>query len=219
MMLARVYVALFPLALYLLVVGVVNSRRRPLLTTGTYDLAALAFGLSGLVLVGPLQWLLKSLKWILFTPGAPILLIGIFVSGAAVLILSQPRRLVIYNLSVESLRETLWEMLKAIDPEAKIAGSRVMLPRLGMEVQIEAFPAFRNVSIIATSELVNEESWKVLRQRLGNQLAQVEVSPGLLGQSFVVASGAFLFTPFWFVVRDPAGMAQAFLRVLQFNFQ
>jgi len=218
-MLARVYVALFPLALYLLVVGVVNSRRRPLLTTGTYDLVALAFGLSGLVLVGPLQWLLKSLQWMLIAPTAPILLIGIFVSGAAVLILSQPRRLVIYNLSVKSLRETLWEMLKAIDPEARIAGSRVMLPCLGMEVQIEAFPAFRNVSIIAASELVDEENWKVLRQRLGDQLAQVEVSPGLLGQSFVLASGAFLFTPFWFVVRDPAGMAQALLRVLQFNFQ
>lgn len=218
-MLARVYVALLPLALYLLVVGTVNSRRRPLLTTGTYDLTALAFGLSGLVLVGPLQWILKSLQWMLIAPTAPILLIGIFVSGTAVLILSQPRRLVIYNFSVESLRETLWEMLKAVDPEAKIAGSRVMLPCLGLEIRIEAFPAFRNVSIIATSELVNEESWKVFRQQLGNQLAQVEASPGLLGQSFVLASGAFLFTPFWFVMRDPAGMAQAFLRVLQFNFQ
>jgi hypothetical protein len=219
MLIARVYVALFPLALYLLAVGVVNSQRRPVLTTGTWDQAALAFGLSGLVLVGPLQLILKSLKWMLVAPSAPILLVGIFISGAAVLILSQPRRLVIYNFDARQMREDLIGMLRSIDPEAVLAGSRMMLPRLGLEIQIEAFPALRNVSLIAGSELVNEPNWRLLKQRLRDQLAEVEVAPGLVGQGFVAASGVFLFAPLWFVVRDPAGIAQAFLRILQFNFQ
>jgi hypothetical protein len=110
-------------------------------------------------------------------------------------------------------------MLRTIDPEAVLAGSRMMLPRLGLEIQIEAFPALRNVSLIAGSELVNEPNWRLLKQRLRDQLAEVEVAPGLVGQGFVAASGVFLFAPLWFVVRDPAGIAQAFLRILQFNFQ
>jgi hypothetical protein len=54
---------------------------------------------------------------------------------------------------------------------------------------------------------------------LRDQLAHVRAVPGMLGQALVALSAAFLFTPLWFVVRDPSGLAQAFLRVLRFSLQ
>ena len=53
----RLAIALVPLAAYLLLVGMVNLRRRPFLTSGGSDLAALGLALTGLVFVGPLDFL------------------------------------------------------------------------------------------------------------------------------------------------------------------
>ena len=59
-------VALGPLAMYLLVLGILNLSRRPFVTTGARDTAALGIGLSGLVLAGPMELFMPeqaAAKW------------------------------------------------------------------------------------------------------------------------------------------------------------
>ena len=51
----RLAIAFVPLVAYCLVLGILNARRRPFLTTGGADLAALGVALTGLVLVGPIE--------------------------------------------------------------------------------------------------------------------------------------------------------------------
>jgi hypothetical protein len=48
-------IALGPLAVYLFLVGLINSRRRPFLTSGARDMAVLGIALSGFFIIGPLQ--------------------------------------------------------------------------------------------------------------------------------------------------------------------
>ena len=48
-------IAVGPFAVYLLLLGVMNLRGRPLVTTGARDAAALGIGLVGFVIAGPMQ--------------------------------------------------------------------------------------------------------------------------------------------------------------------
>ena len=54
----------FPLAIYLLVLGVINRRRRPLLVSGVWDGVGLLFGVSGFLLfAGPAIFSSLSERW------------------------------------------------------------------------------------------------------------------------------------------------------------
>jgi hypothetical protein len=51
----RLCLAFGPVTIYLLLLGIVNLGRRPLLVSGVRDTAALALAISGLVIVGPIE--------------------------------------------------------------------------------------------------------------------------------------------------------------------
>ena len=63
-------IAIGPLGVYLLLIGLLNLGRRPFVTTGGRDLAALGVGISGLMIAGPME---------LFMPEAPARHFGGFV--------------------------------------------------------------------------------------------------------------------------------------------
>ena len=56
----HVCIALAPLAAYLVLLGAIHLRARPLLTTGGRDLAALAVAVSGLIAAGPMELFLSE---------------------------------------------------------------------------------------------------------------------------------------------------------------
>ena len=110
----RLTIALVPLASYGLLIGLLNARRRPFLTTGGADLAALAAALSGLILVGPIE---------LFRPEAAsaefgsyvwlFLLVFYWLCVWLAVLLAKPR-LVVYNVTIDELRPVLAETARTI---------------------------------------------------------------------------------------------------------
>ena len=48
-------IAVVPLAVYLLMMGLLNLRRRPFVTTGARDAATLGIGVIGFVIAGPME--------------------------------------------------------------------------------------------------------------------------------------------------------------------
>ena len=48
-------IAVIPLAVYLLMMGLLNLRRRPFVTTGARDAATLGIGVVGFVIAGPME--------------------------------------------------------------------------------------------------------------------------------------------------------------------
>ncbi|NOY29544.1 MAG: hypothetical protein GXP28_05015 [Planctomycetes bacterium] len=134
----RLAIAFVPLASYCFLLGLINARRRPFLTTGGADLAALGAALSGFVLVGPIE---------LFRPEAAsaeygsyvwaFLLVFYWLSIWLTVLLVRPR-LVVYNISEEELRPILAEAARAIDPQARWAGESLSLPTLGVQLHLES---------------------------------------------------------------------------------
>ena len=124
----RLAIALVPVAAYALVLALVNARRRPFLTSGGSDLAALGVAISGLMFVGPLE---------LFRPDAAtrefgnyiwLFLLSLYWLGLVLVLLLARPRLVIYNTSSEELRPVLAETASRLDPEARWAGNHLTLP-------------------------------------------------------------------------------------------
>src|SRR5215475_3700215 len=124
----RLAIALVPVAAYVLLLGLLNLRRRPFLTSGGCDVAALGAALSGLMFVGPME---------LFRPEAAtrsfgnyiwlFLLLFYWLWLLLLVLLSRPR-LVIYNISAEELHPVLAEIAACPGIEPRWAGSQLSLP-------------------------------------------------------------------------------------------
>src|SRR5208282_3230551 len=96
--------ALGPVAIYMLLLGVINLARRPLVVSGGRDAAALGLAVSGLVFVGPMALLFPESVAAHFGPTGTRYLWLMSVGLAAiclitVLLILRPR-LIIYNISV-----------------------------------------------------------------------------------------------------------------------
>src|SRR5262245_5511895 len=104
----RMCVAMAPLALYLLVLAVVNFRRRPTVVAGARDMAALGLGILGLLVVGPIELLMPRVPSDL-TGYIWLILLLIYLLALTLGVLLGKPRIVVYNVSLDQLRPVLFE--------------------------------------------------------------------------------------------------------------
>ena len=211
----RLAIAVIPLATYLLVIGGMNLRKRPLVAGGMGDAAALAAALSGLVIVGPLQ---------LFMPLAAAVRFGAYVWGfllvfywlcASLVILMMRPRLVIYNITPETLRPILGAVVQQLDPKARWAGQSVSMPELGIELHVESVDSLRNVSLVAADTIQNLTGWRHFEQSLRGALQQTKVPRGARGALFVICATAALVSAVAHMLLDPQAVAVALNQMLR----
>jgi hypothetical protein len=114
----QVALAIGPLAAYFGLLGLLQSLRRPTVVPGTIDFALLAGGLGGLVVFGPVGWVLGKLLF----PGPSLWARLALLSGYVLLVMiwapRSGRRLVIYNVDPRSLVEAVREGVERLDPGA-----------------------------------------------------------------------------------------------------
>jgi len=212
----RLAIALVPLAAYLLLLALVNLRRRPFVTTGGSDLAALGVALSGLAFVGPLE---------LFRPEAataefgnyiwPILL-GFYWLWVLLAVLVARPRLVIYNVSAEELHPLLAEAASRIDGESRWAGNSLSLPTLGVHLHLESFDLMRNVSLVASGSRQNLDGWRRLARELVAALRPVRVKPNPRGAGFLLVASILLGGSLASLINHPKELAYAVEQVFAF---
>lgn len=212
----RLTIALLPLASYCLLLGVINARKKPLLTSGGADLATLALALSGLVFIGPIE---------LFRPEAATLEFGSYVWLFLLLLywlcvwlavlLARPR-LVIYNISSAELRPIVAEAARSLDPQARWAGDSLSLPTVGVQLHLETFEIMRNVSLVASGAQQNLASWRQLGALLAERLENytVDSNPRWLG--IVLFAIILLATSFIHMLNHPQQIAQAMQEIFSY---
>ncbi|MBL9125076.1 MAG: hypothetical protein JNG90_15670 [Planctomycetaceae bacterium] len=208
-------IAFGPLAVYLLLLGLINLARRPLVTTGGRDTAALAVGVGGLIVVGPMELFLPAEAVGNFGTFVWVLLLAFYVLSVTLVVLIQRPRLVIYNVSADVLRPILAEVTAALDPEVRWAGGSVVMPSLGVELHMEAFPPLRNLSLVASHDEQNIEGWQRLSRSLSGALQRLEVSRNPSGALLVAVSLGLVSLVYWRLASDPQGVAQAFFEMLR----
>ena len=178
-------IALGPLAVYVVLLGLINISRRPLMTSGARDLAALGLALSGWMVVGPMELFLPEAAANRFGPLVWALLIALYALGLTLVVLLARPRLIIYNVTTDQLRPVLAEIVGKLDPQARWAGDCVVLPTLGVQFHIEPFSVLRVGQLIAAGPYQNDQGWKRLESELGTALKQRAGSANPHGYVFV----------------------------------
>jgi hypothetical protein len=174
-------IAGIPLAVYLLALGAINLRRRPLVVNGPADIGALAAALVGLVFVGPLNLFLPQASVIRFGPLVWLILLVFYGLCVLLYMLVARPRLVIFNVIPEQIRDTLQEVCRKLDSDTTLAGDAVHLPRLGVQLHFDFSPGMRNVALVATGDQQSFSGWKRLHHELATALQRVEVPPNPRG--------------------------------------
>ncbi len=173
----RFAIAVIPLAAYLGVIGWVNCRRRPLVTSGACDLTALGIGLLGLVFVGPIELFRPELATTQFLNYIWALLIGLYLLWIALAAMVSRPRLVVYNMTPEELRPMLSDAAGTVDTSFRWAGDCLVLPKLGVQLYIDGFTLLRNTSLISSGPRQSLEGWHLLAKHLRSNLKTVTVLP------------------------------------------
>jgi hypothetical protein len=212
----RLTIALLPLASYCLLLGVINARKKPLLTSGGADLATLALALSGLVFIGPIE---------LFRPEAATLEFGSYVWLFLLLLywlcvwlavlLARPR-LVIYNISSAELRPIVAEAARSLDPQARWAGDSLSLPTVGVQLHLETFEIMRNVSLVASGAQQNLATWRQLGTLLSERLENLTVDSNPRWLGIVLVAIILLATSFIHMLNHPQQIAQAMQEIFSY---
>ena len=203
-------IALGPLAVYLLLLGIVNLSRRPLIVSSGRDIAALAVALVGFVLIGPLALLLPMAAAGRFGIWTWVLLLALYLLVVTMIVLMGRPRLVIYNITVDRLRPILAELASQLDSQARWAGETLLLPQMGVHLHVETFPLMRNVSLVAIKAEQPLEGWQRLERALSAELREVEVARNPRGGLIFVALAIMFGSGIAFsLTDDPAAFAQA----------
>jgi hypothetical protein len=212
----RLAIALVPLAAYCLLLALVNARRRPFVTTGGSDLAALGAALSGLVLVGPIELFRPEAASADFGGYVWLFLLVFYWLWVWLAVLVARPRLVVYNISAEELRPVLAEAARKVDAQARWAGDSLALPTLGVALHMESFDVMRNASLKSSGGKQNLAGWKTLSAELRNQLATIRVGRNPRSLGFTLAAIALVMVSIVHMLNDPQEVAEAVQEMLSF---
>lgn len=212
----HICIALGPLAIYFLIVGLINLRARPFITSGAQDAAALGVGVMGLVIAGPMELFFPETAAVQFGFWVWALLIALYLLTLMLLVLVQRPRLVIYNIGIDQLRPVLAEAVQALDAESRWAGDCVAIPQLGVQFHFESSAVLRNVQLAAAGPHQNLAGWRLLGGELHRRLQRMAVPPNPYGFFLVgcVALPALAMITFK-LYRHPAEVQQALNQMLR----
>jgi hypothetical protein len=205
----RLAIALVPLAAYLLLVGMVNLRRRPFLTSGGSDLAALGLALTGLAFVGPLDFLRPEPATAEFGNYVWLALVAFYWLWLLLIVLLARPRLVVYNTSIEELHPIVAQAASRLDPDARWAGNSLTLPQLDVHLHLESFDLMRNVSLVSGGGQQSLEGWRKLRHELAASMRRMRVKPNPRGIAFVIVSLLMIGISVSQMLRHPVELAEA----------
>jgi hypothetical protein len=208
-------IAFIPLATYLLVLGMINLSRRPMLTTGIRDSLALALGLAGLMVAGPMELFLPERAAQTFGAFVWLLMLALYWLICLMIILMRRPRLVIYNISIAELRPALEKAIKEVDLDASWTEDVFVLPRVYVQLNLENFPSLRNITLASVGPRQSWQGWRELEVALAKQLQTLPGSVNPYGLS-LVAMGSILAAVITFsLARQPQEVTAALWEMLR----
>lgn len=203
-----------PLAVYLLLIGILNYSRRPFLTTGSRDSTALGVAISGLVIVGPMELFMPPAAADRFSGWVWILLLMFYGLCVSLCILLMRPRLVIYNISVDQLRPILMAAVHDIDKDSRWAGDSLTVPSLGIQLHVEP-SILRNVQLVSSGPKQNLEGWVKLEQQLVEALKPIRSSRNPVGLGMIIIAGLIGLSCTIWMVSSPENIAQSLSDMLR----
>jgi hypothetical protein len=204
-----------PLAIYLILLGLINLGRRPLVISGTRETLSLGLALMGLVVVGPMTLFMPEHAATRFGELVWIMLLAFYVLCLTLIVMLSRPRLVVYNISAQELRLALDAAARRIDADAVWAGKNLVLPLARVHLHVENFPPLGNVALLATGLDQSVSGWRRLEAALRETLRGTPAAAGPHGFWMLVCGVLILAALGFWVADDPQTIAQGIERMLR----
>lgn len=202
-------IAIAPLAVYLLLLGYINLRGRPFVTTGARDAAALAIGLVGFVIAGPMELFFPEGAASRFGGWVWLMLVVFYGLCVSLVVLLMRSRIVVYNITMEQLRPILTSVAMKLDKRSRWNGDSLLLPEKHVHLHVEPTELLRNIQLTSGGSHQSFEGWQALSEALKSELRKLRVGPNMIGVPLLILSGCLaLGTAIW-MLRDQTAVAQA----------
>ena len=169
-----VALALGPLAIYLIVIGCLQSARKPIVTTGAQDTAALGIGISGFLMVGPLVLFFPKMAYGMLGGIVWVMLIAFYLLTLLLIILTMRPRMVVYGLDASEIRTPMLRAAQSIDPEARLEGEQIWFPSVGCSIRLDMLTAADVPQIVPQSQQISPVFWRRLLKALRLELSLLE---------------------------------------------
>lgn len=195
---------LAPIALYFLILGLVNSYSRPVLTSQRSDFIALSCVLIP-VLLWPLPMLAQLQMWWL-------LLAGICLAAFAFsrFLPTVQAGFVIYNIPRSQARRVLHNALQRIGQTGEWQDDRWQSDSGEVVIRLRRFSLLRNVTFdIETHTTAARKQIERLSCELDTQLAELPQLPSAMGACLVMIGLAMMMMPMWMVGRHIRDLVDA----------
>ena len=208
-------IAVAPLAVYLFLLGVLNLKGFPFVTTGSRDSAALAIGMVGFVIIGPMELFFPEGAASRFVAWVWIMLIIFYALCISLVVLLMRSRIVIYNVTQEQLRPLLTSVAIKLDRGSRWSGDSLFLPEKQVHLHIETNDLLRNVQLTAGGNNQSYEGWEALEKELHKALKKMPVGPNMTGIPLLVISASLAIASAVWMLNDQAAVAQALQDLLR----
>lgn len=208
-------IAIAPLSVYLLMLGFLNLRRRPFLTTGARDAGAVGIALMGFVVAGPMELFFPEGAASRFGPWVWVLMLVFYGLCVSLLVLLMRPRIVIYNISMEELKPILTRIAHQIDSKSRWTADSLLLPSLNVHLHAESVDWLRNIQLSSGGNRQSFEGWKQLELELEKALRKIKVRPNFAGVPLLLLSAAFAIGSAAWMLGDPDSVAAAMENLLR----
>lgn len=190
--------------------------RRPLLTTGARDTAALGLAVSGLFVAGPMELFLPEAAANSMGAYVWILLIAFYSLLLTLMVLLMRPRLIIYNVQLDQLRPALAEVVSRLDTDARWAGDCLVMPKLGVQLHLEPVGVMRVVQLIAVGPQQADQGWRQFENELSTALKSRRGSANPHGYLFLGMGIAMLGMATFQVITNHREVVQSIHDMLRF---
>lgn len=214
----RFAVAVIPFATWLALIGLINLRRRPFVTTGARDMAALAIGMSGLVAVGPMELFFPEGAAVRFGAFVWLLLLIFYGLCVSLVVLLMRPRIVIYNTSLDRLRPAVTELANRMDQKSRWTGDSMIIPNRKIHFFMESMEWMSNVQLLAAGMRQGYEGWRELESNLKKTLAGYRTSSNPLGAVLVMVAGLLVCGSLIWLQVEKNQVASLFREMLRIGY-
>ena len=208
-------IAVGPLHVYLLLLAAVNLLRRPVVVSGSRDVAALGLAVSGLVVAGPMELFVPQAAFSAMGAFVWALLLGLYALCLTLIVLLMRPRLVIYNASSDQFRPILAGVVAELDKEARWAGDSLALPQLGVQLHLDVQPLLRTVQLVASGPRQSYTGWRRLESALRRAVRSSRHAPNPAGFAFLLLGLLLAGTALVWTIHSREAVAQALFEMLR----
>lgn len=193
----QLLVNLGPLALYFVVLGLINSQRHPRLISSRADFVTLTVVFLP-ALVWPAPFLVERGWWGLLGIGLAVVCCAFFT------LLPRPQAgWVVYHTNEDEMRVILQRAVRRLGWTAQWTRDGVTIPDAALRIRSSAFPWFGSVSmhVEGIGGRPRSEAVNALRAQLEQQLERRSLLPSAVGTCLVIVGVVLWVVPLWMMFR------------------